>query len=234
MTRIGRTRIEILRTICLVGILATSALGVLGCQDDSAKLNHPGGQSLNYFSLGIEQDGRTIPIDGHLVELDRKPFRLVLYLEQPSGVSVHASFNSRVFQAAETGDNLAEIFQHSSAMAEELHNPHQRLFVRNDNAYHYWPLHSQTDTSHRFDPGTVRELSDGGLLCQRTVERLVAVASTGREIPVTDCEPSELYLVFFQESSEPGRDRKEKQRDWLKIRFRPTSGAQAIAACDEE
>ena len=73
---------------------------IVGCPGmDSQDGVGPAGPARS-FILGVEQDGRMLPIRDHQVVLKRKPFVIVVVFPVPDAVLVIASFRPDSFEAA--------------------------------------------------------------------------------------------------------------------------------------
>jgi len=184
-----------------------------------AKTGSPGG-----FTLGIEQHGQRIRIDGSKkVLLDRAPFRLVFFFREHGSMLVNASFNPDIMTRASNGSVLDALLFTDAAIAEDFGNSEKLLCIRDSGEYQNWLCLGQD--KHRFDSGegvkVIPEKYDGGFLCRRTVGTL----DTGNGmIDIGKCPSDVIYMLFVKTAHQPGsRDRVEKKRECLEIRFRKTS-----------
>lgn len=197
--------------------LLVFAAGLIGC-DDTADMHTGRTASVGggHFTLGVEQDGRRIPIVNNQVTIEKKPFRMVFWFDQLGSMLVHASYEPNLVERARNREPLETLFPPAGGYAEELMNPDQAIFLGNG-GYHNWLCLGEK--MHRFDAGECRQIEDGGFLCRRTVANFVDV-KTGRTIPIERCPAETLYFVIARtERAGTGR-RQELQRDWLEIHFK--------------
>jgi hypothetical protein len=198
--------------LALAALIIVAAL-MFGCENMGmqAKEAQP-----VHFTMGVEQNGQRIAVDGHTVRIRRAPFRLVFYFEQMGSMLAHASREPDKVQALQAGRNVNTLFPPGQAYAEELNNPEQAFYM-GGGGYHNW-LYLGPKV-HRFDPGAVHKLGDRGFICRRTVEKLVDT-DQGRTIPLEETTADRLYLSFVQTERVAGSaSRSELQRDWLIVEF---------------
>jgi hypothetical protein len=185
-------------------------------QDRSADQAQPPAPQEVHFTLGVEQHGRRIPVQGHHVTLDKAPFRFVFYFEQLGPMLVQASYGSTIYNQAARNVPLDQLLRPDAAVVENLMNPRGLLYVDEGGVYHNW-LYLGPQT-HRFDADEgVVAVPEGGYLCRRTVRNLVV---DGQAIPVEKSPGNTIYCVFVKTTRSGGHQRVEKQRDWLELRFR--------------
>ncbi len=215
-------RIRLKSRAGLVGLMLIAAMAT-GCNVNSRKTPAPNTADSGhvYFTLGVEQqqpDGKwqKIPIKNHTAALERKPFRLVFYFEQLSPILAQASFDSRIMRQAAAGKDIETFLLPSAGFAEEALNPRRNICVRREGAYHSWGYYGPQ--LHRFDADGVVNVTEGGYLCRRTIEKLDI---DGREVNIKDVKPEAVYMVFIQTAQNPAsQKRTEKQRDWLTLKFK--------------
>lgn len=172
-----------------------------------------------HFTMGVEQDGQRIPVNGNTVRIRRAPFRLVFYFEQMGSMLAHASLTPEKVEALQAGKNVNALFMPGANVPEELFNPHRSMHL-GDDAYHNW-VYLGPET-HRFDSGAVHKLGARGFICRRTVEKLVKVRNNEVQetIPISELEADRLYLSFVQTQRVAGASsHQELQRDWLIVEF---------------
>lgn len=203
--------------------MAAVLLLAAGCDEDvnAGKPTAYKSPKPTYFTLGIEQDGKPIPVDKatHSVHLQKKPFKIIFYFEEMSSMLVQASFDPTLMQKAAAGDNMENILQQDGTIVEDLLNPDSTLYVSEEGLYHNW-LYMGPQT-HRFDADKgvqeIPESEGGGFYCVRTVKNL---DEDGQTVPLEDCSRRNIYLVFFKVDRIPGSQRRaERQRDWLVLEF---------------
>ncbi len=200
-------------------MLLVAAVSKTGCDGRADELSTFAPWQPTFFTLGVEQDGRRIPVLDHKVTLARKPFTIVFYLEQMGPMLVQASFSPRMMNMAGEGKRLETILIPAGSIAENPRNPDRLIYVHDDGLYHNWGYLGPN--SHRFDPNGVAKLPEGGYLCRRTVEKIVDHnAEIPVEIPVERCPQDRIYLLFIKTKPNAGSGPwVEKQRDWLELRF---------------
>lgn len=169
-----------------------------------------------YFSVGFSQDGKIIPVVNHQVTLAKKPFSILLYLKQPDGILVNASFAPQSFKQAQAGAPLAEIQGFSDlGMAEEPFNPKTLLMI-SAIAPHYW--YYDHDAHHRFNHVTPEH---NMLVCERIVGQIMDRDASKTLRSIRAIQENTLYLVFMKTEWTPDfRQQHEKQREFIQILFR--------------
>ncbi|MDY0091624.1 MAG: hypothetical protein RBT80_02890 [Candidatus Vecturithrix sp.] len=169
-----------------------------------------------YFAIGFAQDGKIVPITNHQVILAKRPFTILLYLKQPDGILVNASFAPQSFTQAEAGAPLADIVGFSDlGMAEEPFNPKTLLMI-SSNAPHYW--YYEHDAHHRFNHVT---LQHNMLVCERIVGQVMDRDASKTLQSIRNIRENALYLVFMKTEWTPDfRQQREKQREFVQILFR--------------
>ncbi|GAK59148.1 hypothetical protein U27_06124 [Candidatus Vecturithrix granuli] len=176
----------------------------------------PPQNSMTYFSVGFSQDGKIIPVTNHQVVLAKRPFTILLYLKQPDGILVNASFAPQSFKQAQTGAPLTDIEGFSDlGMAEEPFNPKTLLMV-SAIAPHYW--YYEHDTHHRFNQVT---LQNNILVCERIVGQIMDRDASKTMKSIREIKENALYLVFMKTEWTPDfRQQYEKQREFIQVLFR--------------
>lgn len=172
------------------------------------------------FAVGFQQNGKKVPVVGHEVTLDKKPFRMIFYFDRPCTMFVQVSLGPNAVQMARAGVRMDKIIDTSSQISENFYNPTGLLYVYGDNfrRYHNWAC-SDTD-SHRYDKGGITKVSQnkgGGYLCTRTVTGLCI---DGRDEKIHNCPSNALYLVFLTAARNEKNHPAETNRNWIIIKFR--------------
>ena len=172
------------------------------------------------FAFGIQQDGKKIPISGHEVTLDKKPFKMIFYFDELGTMLVQASLRANAMQMAKAGVRMDKIIDMSSQISENFQNPDGLLYVYEDNfqRYHNWTYLGKD--SHRYDQNGITKVArnkGGGYLCTRTVSGLCV---DGRDEKIQNCQSNALYLVFFTTKRNEKNQLVETRRDWVVIRFK--------------
>jgi hypothetical protein len=209
----------------IITVVLATVLGVLltaGCEDvNTKKTKAYKSPKPTHFTLGIEQDGKPIPVDKttHSVRLKKKPFKLVFYFEQMSSMLVQASFEPDLIRKARAGESMEKIIRQDGTIVEDLLNPEFALYVSREGLYHNW-LYMGPKT-HRFDADkgvqNIPESEGGGYYCVRTVKML---DEDGKAVSIEQCPRNKIYLLFFKVDRIPGSQRRaERQRDWLVLDF---------------
>ena len=169
-----------------------------------------------YFGIGIEQYGQTIPINNHMVTLEKESFTIVFTFPGQEGVLVNVSTTPESFTPAQTGQALAEIPGFSDlGMAEEAFNP-RALLMLSSSAPHFW--YYANDSEHRFNEVKRQQNT---VICRRIVANLMDRDTDKRIVSLRDMAEDTLYLVFMKtEWTSDFKQQIEKQRDYLTVRFR--------------
>ena len=191
----------------VLGVLCAS-LPVLGQQQILSRTGP-------YFGVGIEQNGRAVPLENHEVVLQRAPFTLVFTFPGQEGVLVNASVTPASFEAAQSNKTFAEIKGFNDlGMAEEAFNP-RTLLMLSARAPHFW--YYAHEGEHRFNDVVRRETA---VICRRIVANVMYRDSSKQITSIRDIAESHLYLVFMKtEWSSDYAQQFEKQRDYVKITF---------------
>ena len=171
--------------------------------------------TMPFFAVGFFQNGEMIPVANHQVSLAKQPFTIVLYLRQPDGILVNASFDSQSFKQAGNGLPFAEIAGFSDlGMAEEPFNP-KTLLMASGSAPHYW--YYEHDANHRFNQVTSQQ---NILVCERIVGQIMYRDTSKKMVSIREIQENELYLVFMKtEWTSDFRQQRERQREFIQIRF---------------
>ena len=173
------------------------------------------------FTLGIEQNGRRIPITAsRKVTLDRAEFKLVFYFRQHGSMLVNASFSPDIVNKATSGDNLENILIPHAAIAENFGNEDKLLCIRDDGEYHNWVCIDQE--RHRFDTENgvtvIPEGYESGYLCRRTISVLDTADGT---VDIQECPESVIYMLFAKtDLADKAEDQVDNKRECLEIHFR--------------
>jgi hypothetical protein len=152
-------------------------------------------QGLPNWTVVVVQDGQVLPQESGSVRLARAPFTLRVTMPQPLPVKLNVNADDANFIALQPGyvftDDCFEALCTGMDVAEERLNPTAELFV-DPMSTHY--LYYQGPEDHRWSRATV---TDTGAV----FERDVAVLNT---LPIQDFGASELYLLMFVDSANPG------------------------------
>lgn len=169
-----------------------------------------------YFSVGFSQDGKIVPVADHQIILAKRPFTILLYLKQPDGILVNASFASQSFKQAQAGLPFIDIEGFSDlGMAEEPFNPKTLLMI-SAIAPHYW--YYEHDAHHRFNHVTSK---NNILVCERIVGQIMDRDASKTMKSIREIQENALYLVFMKTEWTPDfRQQHEKQREFIQILFR--------------
>lgn len=157
-----------------------------------------------------------IPVADHQVRLAKQPFTIVLYLRQPDGILVNASFDPQSFTQARNGTPFADIAGFADlGMAEEPFNP-KTLLMTSNRAPHYW--YYEHDANHRFNQVTARQ---NILICERIVGQIMYRDTSKKMTSIRQIQEDALYLVFMKtEWTSDFRQQHERQREFIQILFR--------------
>lgn len=159
----------------------------------------------------IEQEGRVVRPEKHVVDLLRKPFTLALHMrcEPRASVLVSASFGSTTLDGARLGwpFKALEGFHGSSRMdsgyAHILNNSRRDILVGTETPNEWLACAPGSAACDGFDAPCDR--TDSGLLCRRTIDSLhtiISVESKGTwtmkdvRTDIASSPHDKLYLVF--------------------------------------
>jgi hypothetical protein len=154
-----------------------------------------GGAQAVAWTVELVQNGQAFPTEAGQVTLLRAPFTLRVTLPQPLPVKLNVNADDANFIALQPGyvfaEDCFEALCTGMDVAEERLNPTQVLFV-DPMSTHY--LYYQGPEDHRWSRATVTETS-------AVFERDVALLN---DVPIQDFGASELYLLLFVDSINPG------------------------------
>jgi hypothetical protein len=143
----------------------------------------------------IVQNGQVSSTETGQVQVARAPFTLRVTLPQPLPVKLNANADDANFIALQPGfvftEDCLQALCTGMDVAEERLNPTQVLFV-DPQSTHY--LHYQGPDDHRWSRATV---DAAGAVFERDVALL-------NDTPVEQFGASELYLLLFVDSANPG------------------------------
>jgi hypothetical protein len=159
------------------------------------------------FQVEIEQGGRKVRIDDHRARIARGPFDLVVDASPAAWPYVHASYESKVYDAARAGRPLGGTFKSIYVVAEALKM--QDLSIGDGHRVQYFSDDAQPA---RFDDiKKVGSRSRG----RRTVKTLVR--DHGRE-PIETTEEPVLYLVLVRGPADAKTyEVADEQREYLAL-----------------
>lgn len=189
-------------------------LGLWGCFPVTAQqsiLSRTG----PYFGIGIEQNGRAMPLEDHEIILQRAPFTIVLTFPGQEGILINASVTSETFDAAQAGKTLAAMQGFSDlGMAEEAFNP-RALLMLSTSAPHFW--YYAHEGEHRFNDVARQEKT---VVCRRIIANVMYRDVSKQITSIRDIPEAHLYLVFLKTAwNSTYTEQFEKQRDYVKITF---------------
>jgi hypothetical protein len=168
----------------------------------------------DYFAAAIVQGDRVVPVAGGRIEIDRRPFAVVIVTHEPAGLLVNASREPALHDGIRAGRSLPEILPEPEmfmGMAEYLFNPDRELFVTSASPHYFF---FASYDQHRYD---FVHLAPGAVIGYRTVEYLRDLDEGGRYSVETWSGP--LYLSFLFTRFDDGV-RVELQRTTTLINFR--------------
>lgn len=168
-----------------------------------------------HFRIYVEQDGVPQEIRNNSVNLERRPFEIIIHLTGPDSIFVNASLDDDSYYAALDGMPFNDIpgFQ-ESGMIEELFNRDETLML-SDTAPHYWHYSDRYD--HRFSDVT---MTDAYLICRKKISYVAEGEEQKNRVAVDKLRKDKIYLVFMKlEWTKDFTGRKEYKRTALKIDF---------------
>lgn len=197
-----------------VFVLCATVFLFAGCtENESSKNKNATANKSKYFSVAIMQDGKFIPVINHSVKIRRAPFKIVLNLaEGNDGVLVNASFSPDSYKAAKSGKPFGQILGFTdTGLADHTFNKNESVII-NDMAPNYWYYNNAED--HRFNNVIKRW---NFILCERNISQFYY---NNIFVPVNKFTGTSLYLVFAKGDYDKEYKFIEKQREFLRIRFR--------------
>ena len=198
-------RITVLLSFIVFAFSACTGSGYMG------RLN-PG---FEHFRIYIEQDGIPQEIRDNRVNLQKRPFEIIVHFAKPDSIFVNASFSDESFQAALEGRPHPEIpgFQ-EPGMVEELFNRDETLMIV-DTAPHYWHYSDRYD--HRFSEVI---FADAYLICKKKISYLTIGEKKEKPVEIENIHEDTIYLVFMKlEWTRDFAEKVEYKRTVLEINF---------------
>ncbi|MFP4053447.1 MAG: hypothetical protein ACLFV7_06240 [Phycisphaerae bacterium] len=200
------------------GLLAATAIGCEpGTQIENRRsvLVTPEGGG-EFFVVGVQQDGRKIPVRNHVVRLKRKPFDLVLLFSAQPGVLVNASASPSLLTLARGGSDLGS----RAPLSNTFRQWRSATLLGSPDTWDYWYHYGLSANMTKFDKVRRVTMRDGksAMACRKTI-RSFQPAGADASTPIQDVEPDALHLVFVHAPAQSGGGRVENQRDWLTIVF---------------
>ena len=195
----------------LIIILIFSVIYHTACTTGPATKVNPGFQ---HFRISVEQDNVIKEINNHIVELEKKPFTIIVSFIGFDSIFVNASFTHESYIAALNGEPVDTIKGlQSPAMNEELFNKEALIYI-SEKSPNYW--YYTNDNDHRFSE--VIKKSEI-YLCRRNVAS-VYVTDKNKKIDIADIPANEIYLVFMKAEWNKDYSKKiEIKREYLKLNF---------------
>ena len=169
-----------------------------------------------WFSICIEQDGEVVPSSGGIVEIEKKPFTLVIIMKEPIGVLVNFSSDERLHNGFRQGQSIEDLLKSPEmfmGMAEELFNPEEKIIIDNTSP-HY--LFYEDESQHRFS--TV-EMKEGYIFCRRKISNITTFNLNLDPVPLQRLPGNDLFLSFLYSEYDEDWNRIEKQKEALHIHF---------------
>ncbi len=209
-------------------LLATGLLTCAGCQEDRALNAGPtttrqvasGGR----FIVGLQQDGRRVPIRDRQAVLLRKPFEVLMVFSRQPGVLVHASTDDRLLDQARSGRPLDAV----APLRNTVRAFRSHTLLACPDSYDQWYHYGLAPGMTKFDAAQrVENRGATALHCVKKIAAFQQLRPGARTIDpakaraIKDLDADRIHLVFVHAPVQPGSpDRVEQQRDWLTIRFR--------------
>lgn len=220
--------------IVTIGAMLLFLAGSAGAQEaEIRRLLEDFPQGEDYFRVFVEQEGRIAEATGGVVNLDRRPFTLVLVFRDPSGpgetpgessksgksVGVLANFSFRdvICRGFREEKSLGEILENPDnfmGMAEHLFNVEEKIVV-DDVVPHY--LYYDASDNHRFSSVTQMH---GVLVCRRRIAYYSHLDSIEQKSPVEQIQWDRLFISLLHSRYGQNYQRIEIQRECIEIDFR--------------
>ncbi len=167
----------------------------------------------NVFTLGVEQNGKAIPVKNDEVTIKKGAFNLVFTSVEPMSILINASFNSTTYDAAKKkiAKDLLAGFQ-TTAMAEGLQNQEQDIMISNESPS-YWFFTNNRE--HRFNNVVVK---NGHKEFRRTIKSFYLVEEQ-KSLPATLVKHPLYIVVIYTVPAQDAESPIELYRRTLKINW---------------
>ena len=144
-----------------------------------------------YFEVWIHQYNKQVPIQNNVVNLESAPFEIVIYMSEPMGVRVAASFNNEIYNLAGQRTPVDQLlpFQEGRTMPSISFNTGKELEI-DDEAHNYY--YYESDDMHSFD--NILPYEKGGFHTYRMIENIY---SNEGKFTAYEMAGKNVYLVFL-------------------------------------
>lgn len=184
--------------LALIGLLLLS----LQCLGKSVE------EGYSSFSVTFEQDGKVVKPNGHVINLQKKEFAIVVtfdgYHGEPVAVRLHTSINDNYYKVASNGFQVADLLSDGIGMAEPV-NVQKNLILTDMKAVQYLFINANNS---RFQDVKVEGKAISG---KRYVTELCFRG--GKDFPVQNLATNELYMVFIK------RNKTGVQQEYYLVQF---------------
>lgn len=203
----------------IAAIAAAVALATVGCDPKTnvessrvTEVRHEGPRE--HFAVGLQQDGRKIPIRNHVAVLKKAPFSLVLLFPDQPGVLVNTQTSPALLEKARRRRDLTR----SAPLTNTMKQWKAPILRASDDSWDYWYHYGLSRDMTKFDDVQRVELRDGGnvMACKKIIQQ-VQLSPDDQAVPVEELSADRLHLVFVFAPAQVGGGRSEAQRDWLTI-----------------
>ncbi len=205
-----------------IALIAAVALPAVGCDPktsvESSRVTEVRQEGpREHFAVGLQQDGKKIPIRNHVAVLRKKPFSLVLLFSDQPGVLVNTQTSPALLEKARRRRDLTRPAPLTSTM-KQWKAPILRV---SDDSWDYWYHYGLSRDMTKFDDVQRVQLRDGGsvMACKKVLQQ-VQLSADDEALPVEELSADRLHLVFVFAPAQVGGGRSEAQRDWLTIVFK--------------
>jgi hypothetical protein len=165
-----------------------------------------------FFEIKIFQDSIHTPNTENEVLLQKKPFKILVQLQDMEGVYMYAAFNDSIYKIDAQQEIPGFKDVPSMSMAEESFNPDQEMII-SDDGWAYWFYDKKQDW-HRFDKDII--IKGKKISGTKSVKQFYFTLDE-KKIMVEDVSMP-LYLFFFSATENKGSElEKEWQRYKVKI-----------------
>jgi hypothetical protein len=201
---------------------AVSTMALVGCGEETrvetrSTTEMRSGKPREHFAVGLQQDGRKIPIRNHVAVLEKKPFSFVLLFSDQPGVLVNTRTDADLLERARRRRDLGR----TAPLTNTVKAWKAPVLRARDDAWDYWYHYGLSQDMTKFDDVQRLKLRNGGsvMACKKVIQR-VQLSGEGEEVPVEELSADRLHLVFVFAPAQVGGGRSESQRDWLTIVFK--------------
>lgn len=175
-----------------------------------------------FYKIEIMQNGKIIPPQNGIVELQKAPFQYHIKMKGTEGIYLANSLERYYFDIPEDESMFGRSdygykFLGSKCMAELPYNEEKELYISDQDGISYW-FYDTTMDWHRFDKGIKKE--NGFIIATKTVEKLYI--GENNIVEVSEAEQDIYVAACLRASEDRASDQFDTdiQRKKLILRFK--------------